>query len=91
MTALISADSIGWHHDMGAGSWILMVLFWALLLAGLVWLVVSVARPRAPSRPESLEVLDRRLAEGAISVEEYHERREAITADSSRPDAPTST
>jgi len=89
MTTLMSGDYMGWHHDMGAGSWVLMVLFWGLVVAGLVWLVVSTAS-RRPGRSDALEILDRRLAEGEISVEEFRERHQAIATSASRPEAPTS-
>ena len=78
MSALITADYIGWNHNMGTGSWILMALFWALVIAGVVWLIIVVTRPRRADGPEALDVLGRRLAAGEISVEEYRERREAL-------------
>ena len=75
MTGLVTADYIGWHHNMGAGSWILMVLFWGLVAAGIVWLVFTATRPRRATSTGPLEILDHRLAAGEISVEEYRERR----------------
>jgi putative membrane protein len=70
-------------HDSGAGWWIVMMLgmliFWGLVIAGVVWLVreLSGRRPdQGSERP--LDVLQRRLAEGDISVEEYERRREIL-------------
>jgi putative membrane protein len=74
-----------WYdHDMGwwgyAGMGIGMVLFWALLIAGIVALVVFVTgdRPtRRGSSPEARsaeEILAARFARGEISDTEYRDR-----------------
>jgi putative membrane protein len=81
------ADSWGMHGDVGAGWMVLMmflmVLFWAALIFGIVWLVRGGSDSWRAARKESpTEILDRRLAEGAISAEEYHERREVIAPSS---------
>jgi len=71
------------HGDVGwgwkASMMVLMVLFWAAIIVGVVWLIRA-AFDRGPGpRSESLiEVLERRFAEGAISVEDYRERREVL-------------
>ena len=82
---LLFADDFNWGH-MGGGWWVMgigIVLFWALVVLGIIWVVRemsgrsgSTAGPPAP--PEPLEVLDRRLAEGEIEVEEYEQRRRAL-------------
>ena len=80
--ALVSADT--WNmHDAGAGWWVLMmigmVLFWALVIAGVVWLVRSGLGGTFGNTPKSAgDVLDERLASGEISVEEYEQRRSAL-------------
>lgn len=91
--ALPLADN-GWgdHMDMDwDGGWwivmvIVMVLFWGLVILGIVWLVreLSGARGQAKSETDALAILDRRFAEGAISTEEYRERRAVLTG-SPRP------
>lgn len=83
--ALPLAD-VGRHH-MDGGWWVVMALgmvfFWGLVILGAVWLVRELAGRRGRGRePGPLELLDRRLAEGAISPEDYRERR-AILAESS--------
>lgn len=82
------ADNWGMHGDVGGG-WmvgmmLLVVLFWAAVIFGIVWLIRG-APPtwRSEQRETPTEILDRRFAEGAISPEEYRERREVI-AHSSR-------
>jgi putative membrane protein len=81
------ADTWDMHGDFSGGWWIpmmvFMVLFWAAIILGIVWLVRGASggwrwggeRKETPS-----EILERRFAEGAISVEDYYERREVIAA-----------
>lgn len=76
------------HMDFDNGWWIVMgigmILFWGLVILGIVWLVREVSGPRRAARPggapDALETLDQRLAEGEITVEEYNERRRALGA-----------
>ena len=73
-----------WMHGGWGWGWmtlmmIPMLLFWAAVIFGIVWLVRSMTDRRPEPRTESpLEVLDRRFAEGAISVEDYHVHREVL-------------
>jgi putative membrane protein len=71
----------GWWVVMGLG----MVLFWALVIVGAIWLVRELAGRggRLGREPDAMEVLDRRLAEGTISPDDYRERRAILTG--SRP------
>lgn len=72
------------HHDWDGGWWIVMaigmVLFWGLVAAALFWLARTVLADRhhAAGRARessAIEILDRRLAEGDIEIEEYRARR----------------
>jgi uncharacterized membrane protein len=71
---------------MGGGWWIVMVtgmvLFWAVVIFGVVWVAreLSGSQRRDRAQPDALAVLDRRLAEGTISTEEYLERRDTLTS-----------
>ena len=88
-TALVAllAD-VDWdgHMDLDGGWWIVMgvgmIVFWALVILGVVWLVREFAHPREerPTTTESdaLAILDRRFAAGEISPEEYRERRAVL-------------
>jgi putative membrane protein len=98
-TAIVVAQARDWddHMDWGDGWGLVMTLgmltFWALIALAVVWLVrhyTAEQRPRTDARATALEVLDRRLAEGAISIEEYGERRRALIEAARGPDAPTS-
>ena len=88
------ADTWGMHGDVGAGWWILMmvvmVLFWGAIIFGVVWLLRGAADGRPRRRSESpTDVLERRLADGAISVEDYQARREVLVSGGAEPNART--
>jgi uncharacterized membrane protein len=60
---------------------IAMGLFWLTLVLGTVWLVrnsVERGQPETPSE-NPLTILDRRFAEGAVSLDEYKQRRDVLT------------
>ena len=83
--ALLIADSSFDNHmgDWGAGWWILMalmmVIFWGLVIVGAVWLIRALMSERHGHGSASpIELLDRRLASGEITPEEYRERRDVL-------------
>jgi putative membrane protein len=81
------ADAWGTNGHMGGGWWIVMmfgmVLFWGAVIVGIAWLVRGSSGGWREGRKETpLEILERRFAEGAISPDEYHERREVMTSGS---------
>jgi putative membrane protein len=82
--ALPIADSNFDNHmgDWGAGWWILMalmVVFWGLVIVGIVWLVRALLSERHGLGHRSpLEALNHRLATGEITPEEYRQRRAVI-------------
>lgn len=87
--AVLLADSFDMHGEVGTGWMIVMmvamVLFWAAIIVGIVWLVRGAFDGwRGGRRETPSEILDRRFAEGAISVEDYHERREIIAPEARR-------
>jgi putative membrane protein len=69
-----------WDDGWGTGAWLvmslLMLIFWALVVAGVIWLVRG-ARSAPPSVTDSgaRQVLDERFARGEISEDEYRQRR----------------
>jgi uncharacterized membrane protein len=58
-----------------------MGLFWLAIILGVVWLVRDGVERRQPEPPSenALTTLDRRFAEGALSLEEYTQRRDVLT------------
>ena len=83
---LLLADSWGMHDgDVGMGWWIVGVPFMVLMMGGMMWMMMrgmgggSSAPSESPGATESpVEILERRFAEGAISMEEYRARRELL-------------
>lgn len=85
MTAALYLAETGWNghmDDWGPGWWIvmglMMIVFWGLIVAGIAWLVRYLAQGGHQREAGAVELLDRRLALGEISVEEYGERRRAL-------------
>jgi len=83
----------GWGmHGGGAGWWIVGVPFMLLMMGGMMWMMMrgmggaSSQSPRSESsgtKESPLEILERRFAEGALSVEDYQARREVLVNGSS--------
>jgi hypothetical protein len=69
-----------------------MGLFWVAVILGIVWLVRDGAdHGQRPPQETALTTLDRSFAEGAFSIDDYHERRTVLTsAAAPRPDQDTS-
>lgn len=74
------------HGGMGYGlGWIFMLLFWGLLIVGIVALVKwlfsssqsSSALPQPPRRT-ALDILKERYARGEIDTEEYEQRKRTL-------------
>jgi uncharacterized membrane protein len=58
-----------------------MGVFWLAIILGVVWLVRDSAERRQQEAPSEnpLTILDRRFAEGAVSLDEYKQRRDVLT------------
>jgi putative membrane protein len=69
-------------HGIGWGWWLLMslgmVAFWGLVIWATVALVRGTGRPPQTEPERPLEVLQRRLANGEITIEEYDQLRDAL-------------
>jgi putative membrane protein len=75
-----------WHDD-GPGWWIVFFpLFWLFVIGVVVFVLRGTGRwgPRGPHVPResAIEVLDRRFAQGELSLEEYRERRAVLSEQS---------
>jgi len=67
-------------YGFGYG-WVFMLLFWVFVIAGTVWLVLTVTRSqsRPPSEGDAaVRILQERLARGEIDIEEFKARRAAL-------------
>ena len=75
-------DGDGW----GPAMWIGMLLFWVAVILLVVWLVRGgLAQTGAHRRESALDVLDRSLADGTISPDDYRERRALLTREPTSP------
>lgn len=71
---------------MGAGGWLLMVLFWMALVALVVFAVVRLFPGRSGTTPAALErreepreILKRRLASGEIDIATFEQLGSKLT------------
>ena len=87
---------MGLYGDGWGAGWMVVMLFgWVALLAFGVWAVVALTRGRGPATVERRAVepraiLDRRLAAGEITAEEYAQVRRLLDAPAP-PASPTPT
>ncbi|MGZ5355970.1 MAG: SHOCT domain-containing protein, partial [Solirubrobacterales bacterium] len=84
LSFLLLADTWGMHdNDVGTGWMVVMmlgmVLFWGLVILGSVWVLRDViGRGHHGTGGDPVAILDRRLAEGEISVKEYEQRKKIL-------------
>lgn len=71
-----------WGMGWGLG----MVVFWALVIAAVVWLLRSAGQRSHAGGPResALEILQRRYASGEIGREEYEQKRRDLGGPSER-------
>jgi putative membrane protein len=93
----VKGTAMMWDNgSWSAADWLLMgfgmLLFWALVVAGIVWAVRSASGSAArrdsvplhqstpPARSSARDILDERYARGELSDEEYRQRRALLDA-----------
>jgi putative membrane protein len=69
---------MGWHLGLGGWGALVMVITWLLFWAAIVAGVVFLARGTAPRPPAPAELLAGRFARGEIDEEEYRSRLAAL-------------
>ena len=79
-----------WHGGWSGIDWVLMSLvmlvFWTLVAAGVVWAIAELRRSGRPpstpteSVPTARAILDERLARGDLTAEEYRSRRDLLNS-----------
>lgn len=69
----------GYGYGMGSGMWIFGLIFWILILIGLVLLIKYLWEGGGARKEESaLEILKKKYAKGEISKEEFEEKKKDI-------------
>jgi uncharacterized membrane protein len=58
----------------------LMALFWGLVVIASIWVLHSITGDPSAHGETAVEALDRSLARGEISADDYRERQDAIPA-----------
>jgi putative membrane protein len=72
-----------WFGDYGMGfgfGWLFMVLFWALVIMGIIYLVKMLSHGAGPAAPmETAEdILRKRFARGELSREEFEKALQVL-------------
>jgi putative membrane protein len=62
----------GWGIGFGFG-WFLMILFWVILVLGVVYLIklIAVGAKKGEKEETALDILNKRYAKGEINREEF--------------------
>ena len=71
------------HYGWGAGSWLvmgfMMLLFWAFVVGGIVWIMRGSRHATSPTSSGARQILDERFARGEIGEDEYRQRRSLLS------------
>jgi putative membrane protein len=76
---------MGYHHMMGGGMGIVMIIFWVVLIGALVLLVSGMINGIRSSQAnhddlrKPLEILKQRYARGEIDKAEYEDKRRSLS------------
>ncbi len=70
----------GYGYSMGYGMWILGLIFWILVIIGLVLLIKYLWEGGGARREQesALEILKKKYARGEISKEEFEEKKKDL-------------
>ena len=77
---------MGYHHMMGGGMGIVMLIFWIVLIGALVLLIsgginiIRTSRKDDDPTQKPLEILKQRYARGEIDRAEFEDKRRTLTA-----------
>ena len=88
----------GWSMHNGGGWWVGAAVLMMLFMGGMMWMMMrgmggdssrdsSAPSERTSTSESPVEILERRFAEGEISLEDYKARREALVNGTVEPSA----
>ena len=68
---------------MGGLGWLMMLIFWGFIIAGVFWLLRYFTSDRGGNVPPSIvrdpmQILQERYAKGEIDTEEFEERKKIL-------------
>lgn len=71
-------NMMGWRY--GLNGWIFTVIFWILIILGVVALIRHLGAPQEPVRDGKtpMEILKERYARGEIDKKEYEEKKKDL-------------
>ncbi|OGG78515.1 hypothetical protein A3A36_00445 [Candidatus Kaiserbacteria bacterium RIFCSPLOWO2_01_FULL_52_12b] len=70
-------NDYGWGMGWFGGS-IMMIIFWALFIALIVWVVREVGGKHSRSGSQAIDILKERYAKGEISKEEFESKKKDL-------------
>ena len=70
----------GWGYGMmgGFGGGLMMIVFWALLIVLVVWIVKEISGRHSNSDSKALDILKERYAKGEINKEEFESKKKDL-------------
>ena len=69
-----AGNMMGWF-----GGGIVMIVFWAIFIALIVWVVREIGDKNSRSSSNALDILKERYAKGEISKEEFESKKKDIS------------
>lgn len=70
-----AGSMMGW-----VGGGIMMIVFWALFIALIVWVVREAGGRHSHSRSQALDILKERYAKGEIDKEEFESKKKDLAS-----------
>lgn len=70
-----AGSMMGWF-----GGGIIMIVFWALFIALIVWVVREAGGRHSHSRSQALDILKERYAKGEIDKEEFESKKKDLAS-----------
>jgi len=69
----------GYEWGMGGFGWIFMIVFWVLVISGVVYLIRLIAGAEKGKKDETpLDILKKRYAKGEITREQFENMKDDI-------------